>query len=99
MAPLGGQPRKGSQPSVADFDYRIKCQRAFEAMLWSVPAVAVYDFRRAAIDTLGAKDNDIAYSRPATPKLETLTANRQGRCPSTTSGTSRTSTTSSASSR
>lgn len=55
MEPLGGQPPAGAQPSVADFDYQIKHQRAFEAMLWSVPAVAIYDFRRAAFDTLGAK--------------------------------------------
>ena len=31
--PLGGQPPKGATPSVTDFDYQIKYQRAFEALL------------------------------------------------------------------
>jgi hypothetical protein len=74
--PLGGQPPAGSKPSVEDFDYQIKYQRAFEAVLWNMPAIAIYSFRRAAFNDLGAKDNDIiAYSTPATPKLEAITAN------------------------
>jgi hypothetical protein len=74
--PLGGQPPAGSKPSVDDFDYQIKYHRAFEAVLWNMPAIAIYSFRRAAFTDLGAKDNDIiAYSRPATPKLEAITAN------------------------
>ncbi|WP_222105655.1 DUF1254 domain-containing protein [Paraburkholderia sp. BCC1884] len=68
--------QEGSTPSVKDFDYQIKYRRAFEAVLWNMPAVAIYSFRRAAIDNLGLKDNDIiAYSAPATPKLEAITAN------------------------
>ncbi|WP_069881538.1 DUF1254 domain-containing protein [Bosea sp. BIWAKO-01] len=74
--PLGGRPPPGSAPSVKDFDYQIKYQRAFEAVLWNMPAIAIYSFRRSAFDDLGAKDHDvIAYSAPATPKLEALTAN------------------------
>ena len=74
--PLGGQPPPGATASVKDFDYQIKYQRAFEAVLWSIPALAIYGFRRAAFDDLGLKDNDIiAYSAPATPKLEAITAN------------------------
>src|SRR5262249_15503708 len=74
--PLGGQPPKGSTPSVKDFDYQIKYQRAFEAVLWNMPAIAIYSLRRAAVNNLGYKDNDIiAYSAPATPRLEALTAN------------------------
>src|SRR6516165_6090958 len=74
--PLGGQPPPGSTCSIKDFDYQIKYQRAFEAVLWNMPAVAIYAFRRAAFDELGYRDNDIiAYSTPATPRLETLTAN------------------------
>jgi hypothetical protein len=74
--PLGGQPALGSSPSVKDFDYQIKYQRAFEAVLWNMPAIAIYSFRRAAFDELGLKDNDIiAYSATATPKLEAITAN------------------------
>lgn len=76
MQPLGGQPPAGSAPSVKDFDYQIKYQRAFEAVLWNMPAIAIYSFRRAAFDNLGVKDNDIiSYSAPATPKLEAITAN------------------------
>src|SRR5262249_48870130 len=74
--PLGGQPPAGSKPSVDDFDYQIKYHRAFEAVLWNMPAIAIYSFRRSAFSDLGAKDNDIiAYSATATPKLEAITAN------------------------
>jgi hypothetical protein len=76
MEPLGGQPPPGSAPSVKDFDYQIKYQRAFEAVLWNMPAISIYCFRRAAFEDLGPKDNDIiAYSAPATPRLEAITAN------------------------
>ena len=74
--PLGGQPPAGSACSIKDFDYQIKYQRAFEAVLWNMPAIAIYSFRRAAFTDLGAKDNDIvAYSEAASPRLEALTAN------------------------
>jgi hypothetical protein len=74
--PLGGQPPEGARCSITDFDYQIKYQRAFEAALWCLPAVAIYSFRRAAFDDLGLSDNDIiAYSGTATPKLEAITAN------------------------
>jgi len=73
---LGGQPPKGSACSIKDFNYQIKYQRAFEAVLWNMPAIAIYSFRRAAFDDLGLKDNDIiAYSATATPRLEAITAN------------------------
>ncbi|MEN7527450.1 MULTISPECIES: DUF1254 domain-containing protein [unclassified Cupriavidus] len=74
--PLGGQPPPGSAPSVKDFDYQIKYHRAFEAVLWNMPAIAIFAFRRAAFADLGMQDNDIiAYSAPATPRLEAITAN------------------------
>jgi hypothetical protein len=74
--PLGGQPPKGATCSIKDFDYQIKYQRAFEAVLWNMPAIAIYSLRRAAFTALGMKDNDIiAYSAPATPKLEAITPN------------------------
>jgi hypothetical protein len=38
--PFGGQPPPGTTASVKDFDYQIKYQRAFEAVLWNMPAVA-----------------------------------------------------------
>lgn len=76
MEPLGGQPLAGSKPSVADFDYQLKYQRAFEAIMWGMPALSIYRFRGAAFDDLGLKDNDIiAMSAPARPNTEALTAN------------------------
>jgi hypothetical protein len=74
--PLGGQPPAGSSASIKDFDSQVKYQRAFEALIWVMPAAAIYRFRGAAFENLGAKDNDIiAYSETATPQLEALTAN------------------------
>lgn len=74
--PLGGQPKPGAKRSVDNFDYQIKYGRAFEAVLWNMPAIAIYSFRRSAFSDLGMKDNDIiACSVPATPKIEAITAN------------------------
>src|SRR5262245_19096811 len=74
--PMGGQPPPGSSPSIKDWEYEIKRHRAFEAVLWNMPAVAIYSLRRAAFDELGMKDNDIiTYSGTGTPKLEAITAN------------------------
>jgi hypothetical protein len=73
--PLNGQPAPGSMRSNIDFDYQIKYQRAFEAIIWSLPRVGIQHGRAATLE-LGAKDNDIlALSGPATPKFETITPN------------------------
>jgi hypothetical protein len=73
--PLGGQPARGAKPSVKDLDFQFKYQRAFEAVLWALPAVSIHGFRRAA-EALGVHDDEvIAYSKIATPKFEALTAN------------------------
>lgn len=74
--PIGGQPAPGSRPSTDDLDFRVKHQRAFEALLWSLPSVQIISGRRAHFEHLQGRDNDIAaVSGPATPKLETWTAN------------------------
>ncbi len=39
--PLGGKPPAGAKVSVKDLDYQVKYQRAFEAVLWSMPAVSI----------------------------------------------------------
>jgi hypothetical protein len=57
--PLGGQPSLGLKPSVADLDYQVKYQRAFEAVMWAVPAVAIHGFSKG-IESLGLRPNDIA---------------------------------------
>jgi hypothetical protein len=73
--PIGGKPAEGSNPSVKDLNYQVKYQRAFEAVLWSMPAVAIYGFHKAAA-TLGGGDNTVlAWSKPAKPNSELLTAN------------------------
>ena len=75
--PLGGKPSAGAKPSVADLDYQVKYQRAFEAVIWSMPAIAIYGFHRAAA-LLGAGSNAIfAASGPAKPNCEALTGNNQ----------------------
>src|SRR5437867_7131075 len=76
MEPLGGQPPAGSKPSVSDLDFQFKYQRAFEAVLWGMPAVVIYRMRAAAFSDFGFRDNDIlAYSETATPQLEVATSN------------------------
>ena len=75
--PVGGKPSAGSKPSVADLDYQVKYQRAFEAVVWSMPAIGIYGFHRASA-AIGAGPNVIlAFSAPAKPLMEALTANNQ----------------------
>ncbi len=73
--PKGGQPPAGSKASVKDLTDQVTYQRAFEAVIWSMPAVAKYGMRRASIE-IGAGDNVVmAWSAGATALLETLTPN------------------------
>ena len=73
--PRGGKPPAGSKPSVENLADQVVYQRAFEAVVWSMPAVIKYGMRRASIE-IGAGDNVImAWSGGAKPLLETLTPN------------------------
>ena len=73
--PRGGQPPAGSKPSVDNFADQVTYQRAFEAVIWSMPAMIKYGMRRASIE-IGAGDNVVlAWSGGAKPLLETLTPN------------------------
>ena len=73
--PLGGQPAPGVKPSVKDLEEQVVYQRAFEAVIWSQPAVGIYGIRRGMF-ARGMKDNEImAMSRPLTDRHELLTAN------------------------
>jgi len=47
--PLGGQPAPGAKASVKDFEEQVAYQRAFEAVVWSQPAVGVYAIRRGRL--------------------------------------------------
>jgi hypothetical protein len=73
--PQGGQPPLGAKLSVKDLDEQVAYQRAFEAVIWSQPAVGIYGIRKGMF-ALGMKDNDImAMSKPSTARHEFLTAN------------------------
>src|SRR5262245_18014532 len=74
--PLGGQPASGVKASVSNLADQVAYQRAFEAVVWSQPATAVYSIRRGMLEGLGMKDNEVlAMSRPLTARHEVLTAN------------------------
>ncbi len=74
--PLGGRPAPGAKSSVRDLEAQVAYQRAFEAVVWAVPATSIYRFREGTLKAYGIADNDIvAFSKPATPKAELLTAN------------------------
>jgi hypothetical protein len=75
--PIGGKPPAGSKVSVKDLDYQVKYQRAFEAVLWSMPAVSIYGFHRAPVALGGGPNTVLAWSGPAKPNLEALTGNNQ----------------------
>ena len=73
--PLGGKPPAGSKPSVDDLTDQVTYQRAFEAVIWSMPAVAKYGLHRATFD-MGAGNNVVlAWSEGAKPLFEALTPN------------------------
>jgi hypothetical protein len=71
--PIGGKPPAGSKASVKDLDYQVKYQRAFDAVLWSKPAVNMYAYWHAAADWDAGPNTIIAWSKPATPYLEAVT--------------------------
>ena len=75
-APLGGQPPQGIMPSVPDLALQVTYQRAFEAVVWVMPASAIYRLRVGMTEVPGMGDNVIlAYSVPLTPKDEAITPN------------------------
>jgi len=73
--PIGGKPPAGSKVSVKDLDYQVKYHRAFEAVLWSMPAVGIYGFHKAPVTLGGGANTVLAWSEPAKPNSELLTAN------------------------
>ena len=72
-----GQPPAGATQSVPDLDAQVAYQRAFEATLWAMPAVAIYRFRVALLGQPGMADNVIdAASGPLHTFAELITANQ-----------------------
>ncbi len=74
--PRGGQPPLGTKPSVPDLEAQVAYQRAFEAVVWAMPAVAIYRMRLGFLDVPGGGDNVVlAYAKPLTQVAEFITAN------------------------
>jgi hypothetical protein len=75
--PRGGQPASGVKQSVQDLDAQVAYQRAFEAVLWAMPATAIYRFRVGLLEQSGMADNVIeAYSGPLHTFHEAITGNQ-----------------------
>ena len=75
--PLGGQPAPGAKQSVPDLDEQVAYQRAFEAVLWAMPASAIYRFRVGLLAQPGMANNVItAYSGPLHTFHELITPNQ-----------------------
>ena len=75
--PVGGQPPPGAKQSVSDLDAQVAYQRAFEAVLWAMPASAIYRFRVGLLEQPGMADNVItAYSGPLKTIQELITPNQ-----------------------
>jgi len=74
--PLGGQPSATAKQSVSDLDEQVAYQRAFEAVVWAMPASAIYRFRVGLLEQPGMADNVItAFSGPLKTKHEAITGN------------------------
>jgi hypothetical protein len=56
---VSGQPAPGVKQSVPDLDAQVAYQRAFEATLWAMPAVAIYRLRAGLLEQPGMADNVI----------------------------------------
>jgi hypothetical protein len=74
---VNGHPAPGAKKSVNDLDTQVAYQRAFEAVLWAMPASAIYRFRVGFLQQPGMADNVIdAFSGPAHTSQEAITPNQ-----------------------
>jgi hypothetical protein len=74
--PRGGQPPPRSKQSVPDLDAQVAYQRAFEAVVWAMPAAAIYRFRESVLEIPGVSDCVIvAYSGTLKTRHEEITPN------------------------
>ena len=75
--PLGGQPAPGVTQSAKDLDAQVAYQRAFEAVLWAMPASAIYRLRVGFLELPGMADNVIlSYSGALRTIQEAITPNQ-----------------------
>lgn len=73
----GGQPGRNAKQSIKDLDEQVAYQRAFEAVLWAMPASAIYRFRVGMLEVPGMADNTImANSGPLKTIQEVITGNQ-----------------------
>jgi hypothetical protein len=71
-----GQPLNGAKQSVPDLEEQVAYHRAFEAVVWAMPASAITRFREGLYQLPGVKDNVvIAFSGTLKPRHEVITAN------------------------
>ena len=73
--PAGGKPPEAGRWAKVDLAAQVKYQRAFSLVLWSVPAIEIYGFKRGITELGGGPNTILAWSRTALPKDELLTAN------------------------
>jgi len=63
---LGGQPLVGSVALVTSLDEQMAYRWAFEATVWSMPALGIYGVRNGFLTATPTKESDIAaFSAPA----------------------------------
>jgi len=73
----GGQPPPGAKQSVSDLEAQVAYQRAFEAVLWAMPASAIHRMRVGMLQVPGMADNVIAMTvTPLATKQEFITPNQ-----------------------
>ncbi len=71
-----GQPLPGTEQSVRDLKEQVAYHRAFEAVVWAIPASAIHRFRQGLYDVPGVEDNVvIAFSGTLKARHEVITAN------------------------
>ncbi|HUU72947.1 MAG TPA: DUF1214 domain-containing protein [Burkholderiales bacterium] len=76
--PIGGQPPENTRASFRNFDAfkdQVLYQRAFEAVLWSVPMVNKLGLRRGTLAIGGGDNVVLAWSAGVKPYFEALTPN------------------------
>jgi hypothetical protein len=77
VAVVGGQPPAGASQSLPDLETQVAYQRAFEAVLWAMPASAIYRLEVGILELPGMANNVIlAYSAPMRTYHELITRNQ-----------------------
>jgi hypothetical protein len=71
-----GQPLPGTKQSVSDLEEQVAYQRAFETVVWAIPALAIHRFREGLYEVPGVEDNVVlAFSGTLKARHEVITAN------------------------